>query len=177
MRIAFVGFFFAYSSLAAAQQPAGAWLPVQIWAMPANAQAMPFPTPFWLWVVPPTAPPAQAIAPAPPAQSETPTPSAGTEIPAPPLAASAPAVALPTPASAPTPVPAQAAAPQAAPIPAPVGEPTEEAGSKPVIAATPAAPLRMAPVAKPKTKTATSRSGTRKTRKLCFKDGKLDVCP
>lgn len=149
---------FACSTLASAQQPAVAWpwMPMQIWAVPANGQAMPFPTPFWLWVVPPAAQPAVTAPPA--AKAEIPPPPAATAAPAAEVAAAIEPVAV-------TPTPAVAAVEVVKEIAKEVV--AEPAGAK-------AAPIRTAPVAKPKLKS--TRAGARKPRKLCFKDGKLDIC-
>lgn len=165
-RTAVAAMLFTCSTLAAAQQPAVAWpwMPMQIWAVPANGQAMPFPTPFWLWVAPPAAQPAMTTPPA--AKAETP---------APPTATATPAAAAPIPAPPPAAEMAAAVAPVVA-MPAPVAavvatevvkEVVKEVVAKP-------APIRMAPVAKPKLKS--TRAGARSPRKLCFKDGKLDIC-
>lgn len=164
---------FTCSTLAAAQQPAVAWpwMPMQIWAVPVNGQAMPFPTPFWLWVAPPAAQPtvttppaAKAEIPAQPAATATP----AAPIPAPPPAAETAAAVAPVVAT-PAPVPAVAATEVVKEVAKEVAKEVvaEPAAAKP-------APIRMAPVAKPKLKS--TRAGARSPRKLCFKDGKLDIC-
>ncbi|MDO9225849.1 MAG: hypothetical protein Q8M09_15020 [Pseudomonadota bacterium] len=182
-RTAVVVILLSISGLAAAQQPAAVWpwLPMQIWAVPANAQAMPFPTPFWLWVVPPAAQPSAS----PPARPET-TAEPVTQ-PAPPAAAAppitAPVLAVPEKAVPPL---DESIAVTPAPAPAPVVVATEvakevvtevvaEVAKEPAAAKVAPPPIRMAPVAKAKVKS-TPKASTQKARKLCFKDGKLDIC-
>lgn len=162
-RTAVAAMMFSLSTLAAAQQPAVVWpwMPMQIWAVPTNGQAMPFPTPFWLWVAPP------AVNSPPAAKAEAPAPLAATAAPA------APSVTPPH-------VPEQIAVVEpVALMPAPVMTATEvvKEVAKGVVAepaSAKPAPIRMAPVAKAKLKS--TRAGVQKPRKLCFKDGKLDVC-
>lgn len=163
---------FSLPALAAAQEPAVAWpwMPMQIWAVPTNGQSMPFPTPFWLWVAPAAAQPAVTSPPV--IKAETPAPPA----------ASASTVTAPS--VAPPPVPEQAAAVEAVAVtPAPAAAPVVAATAvvkeiaKEVVAepaAAKPAPIRTAPVAKVKLKSI--RAAVQKPRKLCFKDGKLDVC-
>jgi hypothetical protein len=170
----------ALSSLASAQQPVfWPWQPVQVWAVPANGQALPFPTPFWLWVMPP-APTMPAAKAEPPVQPAAATISAVVAAPAPvPTQTVAPATA-PLPAVVPMPAPeaVRPAAPaepgKVAVTPLPHAVPVEVVPAIPV-AATPVAPVRAAPVVKKAVKPAT-KATARKARKLCFKDGKLDVC-
>lgn len=163
-RTAIVFALFMVPPFAAAQQPVvWPWLPMQVWAVPENGQAMPFPTPFWLWVVPP----AQPSEP-PPARAETPAPE---PIPASPLAV------MPAQTEAP-PVPAPIVVEA---VPAPIAvepvagtpQPASALAEAPVVAMP--TPIRKAPVAKQKPKSV-ARTTTGKARKLCFKDGKLDVC-
>ncbi|MDP2434068.1 MAG: hypothetical protein Q8O33_18905 [Pseudomonadota bacterium] len=196
------------SSLAAAQQPAAwPWQPVQVWAVPVNGQAIPFPTPFWLWVIPPAVEPASA-----PVVRSEPAPTSPAAV-VPPGAKSQPVEVVPAPAqtaampaTAPTPVavPAATVAKPVAPVeqPAVVATPLQPAAPVSTIvtpAITPAAavvnpvapveiptvpagveespaPVKRAPVAK-KTRKPVAGTPARQLRKLCFKGGKLDVCP
>lgn len=185
----------ALSSIAAAQQPiAWPWQPVQVWAIPANGQAMPFPTPFWLWVVPPGVAPASApsspaavVPPAakPPQVEVAPVPAQIASPVAAPATAPAPVT---VPAATPLPVsPAVVAAKPVAPAeppadrvvatplpPAAAVAPVETLAVPSGVEASPS-PVKRAPVAK-KIKKPAAGTPARQVRKLCFKGGKLDVC-
>jgi len=190
----------ALSSLAVAQQPAAwPWQPVQVWAVPANGQAVPFPTPFWLWVVPPgtkPAPVAPAVKTEPAPANPTvvvppisePTQSEAARVPAP-LPVAVPAV---TPAEMPLPVATPSPVPEVAKAAASVEQPADQVVVTPLTRVAPTspveipdvpatvevlpAPVKRAPLAKKIKKTATP-APARPVRKLCFKGGKLDVCP
>lgn len=172
---------------ATAQQPVvWPWQAMQVWAVPAQGAAMPFPTPFWLWV--PRPPPVQPQAApegtpntAPEAATESAI-NAAPEAPArtnPVAEVAAPGADTPRPAPVVSVIPEAAMPPALAPVaerplpaPVPVVSAVEAAGAKVV---TPPDLVRKAPVAKQKPKTTVRTTG--KARKLCFKDGKLDVCP
>jgi len=184
----------------------------QLWAQPATmprvaAQpgvppVLPFPTPFWLWPLPPQQSPIalpSPAAPLPTTPSPPPVPAAQVETPTP----ETPPVTLPevpevpeaTLTKAPTTTPAtpeisltkQEQAPvealhPIAPIETTVPAPAIEAQISPITptenmpqAAAEAKPAREA-IAPKKAKTAKKKS-TKKVRKLCWKDGRLDVCP
>lgn len=180
----------ALSSIAAAQQPMfWPWMPVQVWAVPADGQAVPFPTPFWLWVVPPGTAPAAAT----PADPVVVAPKAAEAAPAPAQVTAPVAVpTVPTVTPAVTPLPVATPAPEVAKPAAPVEQADSQSVATPLppaasvspaaIPATPIsvevapAPIRRAPVTKKITKPATA-APARPVRKLCFKGGKLDVCP
>lgn len=162
--------------IAAAQQPAAwPWQPVQVWAVPANGQAVPFPTPFWLWMIPPAVAPASA-----PVVKTQPAPTSP--------AAVVPPAAMPATVSTPVAVPAAAVVKPVAPVEQPadkvVATPSPPALSVapaeipavPASVEVPPAPVKRAPVAK-KIRKPVAGAPTRPVRKLCFKGGKLDVCP
>lgn len=148
----------------AAQQPVvWPWQAMQIWAVPADGAAMPFPTPFWLWV--PRPPPVQAQAAMAPTHPLAVAPTPGVDQPPP-----SPAVTEKQEALTPRVAEPVIESPSPTPVPAVIAGETVDAKPTSI-----PAPIRKAPVAKQKPK-ATART-TVKTRKLCFKDGKLDVCP
>ncbi len=188
---------FALSSLACAQPPLY-WVP--FWVVPATPPTpLPFPTPFWLWVRLPAAqqshpepnavvsrpPGVEAVEPpmVPPVQVPAP---AAIEAVLPPMAVEAvlppmvPPVQVPSPAPAAIPDTVPVAATMATPSAVPTVEPRKET-TRPPVPLVPAKllPKRIKAAAKPGRtgKAAVPEVGSaHPPRKLCFKEGKLDVC-
>ena len=160
---------FALSSLACAQPPLY-WVP--FWVVPATPPTpLPFPTPFWLWV---RLPAAQQSHPEPNAVVSRPP---GVEAVEPPMV---PPVQVPSPAPAAIPDTVPVAASMATPSAVPTVEPRKET-TRPPVPLVPAKllPKRIKAAAKPGRtgKAAVPEVGSaHPPRKLCFKEGKLDVC-
>ncbi|MDP2787013.1 MAG: hypothetical protein Q8O79_02920 [Pseudomonadota bacterium] len=159
------------SSAAYAQQPA--WPQPPVWPV-ITFWPMPFPTPFWPWPMPVWSyPPAPITVPT-PLPAPLPAPSQETTAPPTPQATeitreviSAPAASLPGDKMAESP-----AAPPILEIPPAPAASVEAPSEKPVEAVNrPAA--KQTPIKKPKV----GRKPSKTPRKLCWKDGRLDVCP
>lgn len=152
------------SPAAYAQQPA--WPQQPVWPV-ITFWPTPFPTPFWLWPMPAwNYPPAPITAPAPPAS-----PSQEATAPQPAEinrdVISAPAASLPGDKMTESPT-----APPILEIPPAPATSVEATSEKPVEAVNrPAA--KQTPLKKPKV----GRKPSKTPRKLCWKDGRLDVCP
>jgi hypothetical protein len=166
--------------------------PIQpwIWTAPAPQQRIPFPTPFWLWPpqpapqamptpqVPPmtqvTAPPAKTLDSGPPLVVETqpavsPEPPTASPISPPPVIDTAPAPTVTEPTASPAQTnsaPSDLTDPVAVQA-APIMETPVRAASSPI----------PAPQPKPVKKPQSTKKPSKKLRKLCWKDGRLDVCP
>lgn len=181
-------------------------MPMQPMPMQPMPLPMPFPTPFWLWPMAPQWPAqSQPATTAPPSALTTPTPA--TDLPPPQsdaLPASAEIVATPSASEAPqsTLTTDETAAPELAmprvehsdsppasasavvtPLPTSSDTPDTPADSASLAAPVdapsqvePATTTRQVDTPVVKSRTATKKS-TRKIRKLCWKDGRLDVCP
>lgn len=188
------------TSAAWAQQPTWPLHPMwplpQVWIVttPVQSQAIPFPTPFWLW---PTFPWAYPLTPnQPPVSITIPTPPSAPiqESAVPPITQPAEKstnkIATPALDAQPT-TPAPSETNIATPVAAIPADKTTATSPHPAIPATsPEAAIGTAsaksvdstpprPAAKPKSisKPRVNTKPPQKLRKLCWKDGRLDVCP
>jgi hypothetical protein len=177
----------------------------QLWAQPTTMprpgipQAIPFPTPFWLWPLPPQPP---ALAPSSPAAS-VPTPPSTPTVSAAHMETLSPEALPVTPPAVPEETLTKAAAPTPATTETSIAkpEPALEEATPPIApieltATTPSIEAQLIPAPldenisrtnaepKPASETKTLKKArtakknvTKKVRKLCWKDGRLDVCP
>lgn len=207
VRCLIIVFSFVVPSAAWSQQSAGTELPARpnalywpvnpyllqsyFWAL--QNQRIPFPTPFWLWpTLPPQYPPSAPAASTPPPQSSVPDASSGVPtVPAavaPPVAQESvtntpPKLPLPSPEAATGPSPAfepqvQSIAPAVNALPAPAKTEPEPAVAQPEIVAAPKkTPQPSDAQTTPQKPKVAKKKAPRKLRKLCWKDGKLDICP
>lgn len=202
-RIALLLLLAAPMGAAYGQQPVWPWPYPPFWVVPAPPQPMPFPTPFWIWPAPqvPSAP--VPVTPAPPAPISPAPPAPGHQeekalapplAPAPAMSVPAPPLPGPGPEAAPGPQSPGAAAgrmeihalparPEPAPVelsvvppPAAVPQPGKPAAQHAVPEEIPA--VQAPPLSKRAgKKRPNSKKPALKPRKLCWKNGRLDVCP
>ena len=167
-----VGLFsLAMSSCACAQQPVSwPWQPLQLWVVPANGQIPPFPTPFWLWGAAPASAMPSLVPPlADPVPDQVAVPAT---TPAPELLPGNP----PLQEAAKVAVPAEPPGDKGIVIPTHSAAPAEASAVLALPKAGPPAAAKATPALKKSVKRPT-KAPARKARKLCFKDGKLDICP